>query len=462
MRQIFPKPYRFATHKISENDTRAKPSYPQNQSAINNTPDILLAKDLEVIIVEESVGDKNEWHKVFQANDETESELYVKKENLIPLIKKVYQEVDTAKTLQPSVTSPTITWYNNEPYIPFKDAKKGVYSVVIESEFTSIISDSHLEIISKKAFYEGIQIIFRNKGFNIIQKQIAQNLEKYFTFGSVDEFYVDSRSCLPVKFLVSFPMRFLGKQNFNKSPKNKEFQTAKYEVVINPINFQLKVNKLLAAFKSFEDQIADYLSPNGVITGYITEYELLNIKRFVNQFIKLTSETDFPFNENDNVNYILGFDEDYELKYLLRNDQNIAEDEIINSYRFREPLNTKRTVYYFINIDKITRFYSEYKLQEFITEFVKFPTPEFKKIDLAINNLNISKDDVEKFKKIKDELKKECVSFSPSKIFADGVGVSDLYQTIQKAYSTRNEIPSESRTKDDLISAKEKPTCWAC
>lgn len=456
MSQIFPKLLDYS-HVVSSEEATAKSQYPKNYNSLKTIVNILLKKDQKLIVLNELIGAGNEWcqAKLVDSKEYGDIEIYVNKNDIKSVEQKIFMSPSTSSDTNLAINYSEIEWTTKEEYIPFVDRKNGNLCVVINSEYENILSVQHLEIMAKKAYLEGIQLLLKSKGFSVSEDSIKENLKKYYSFGKVQEFFVDTRSCMPVKLLVCFPLRFLNKENLSKEPKKQILDNAEYEIKINSRSFEYKIDRLLSAFNYFSNDIDDFLSPNGVITSYIREYEILMIKRFVSTTLSMFLDAEMPINSLESTDYVIGLDKDLKIIYAYKEEGDgklAVEDSIINSYRFRSPYDTKRTLYYFIVIDSIIREFSSLELKPFFNKYVKYPTPEFKEIDINIDGRVISN---ARAKEVKDTLKasaKQCQVFSGAKFLDNINSISEDFRNIQNISADR----TLSATQRSLDSDREE------
>jgi hypothetical protein len=67
-------------------------------------------------------------------------------------------------------------------------------------------------------------LLLRSKGLKSSKADIDQILETYFIYGFVEDYFVDTRKCIPIKFLVSIPFRFLEATNVGPDNTKTEEQ----------------------------------------------------------------------------------------------------------------------------------------------------------------------------------------------------------------------------------------------
>lgn len=391
--QIFPKQYDYDTHEVI-NSSKGCYILPETRDAINNPAESFsILRGTGLRILEENVGAGNKFHKLICLNKKYSDleffnrEIWVESSNLKSLNLNKKKSIFSTDVLDnPSKNSPVIDWTTKEPFIPFSDSRTGKYSVVIESDFEAIASVEHLNIISKNAFYAGVDILLQSKGKLSGKAEIDRLLSEYWTFASVDEYYVDTRKCVPIKLLVSIPLRFLNGKNVVIDERPQQ-QKAAYFIKFKSSEIVQKIDGLIAGFLKYEEEINDFLTPNGVITAFSLSYEIFNIKTFLKSFIRILNEGGYAFNESIGAEYEIGINEDYKIVSVRFTDgTNFFEIPYSTIVVFSniEPLNSKRTINYFLKIDQILRDFNNLKFKEFAEKNITFPKPEFIKKDITI------------------------------------------------------------------------------
>lgn len=391
--QIFPKRYSYDTHQVIK-ACKASDILPETRNSLDSSATTFdIVSDVKFIILEENVGSENLFHKVICTNQEFSDvpyfnrEIWVESKNLKSLdLNKKKINTSTSFNDNPDKTAPVIDWTTKEPFIPFNDFKNGKYSVVIESDFEAIASVEHLNIIAKNAFYSGVDILLQSKGLKSGKGEIDRLLNEYWTFAAVEEFYVDTRKCVPIKLLVSIPLRFINGRNIVQDQRTQQ-EKAKYFIKFKAYEIVGIVDKLVAGFFKFEEEINDFLIPNGVITAFALSYEVFNIKTFLKSFIKLLNQAGYAFNETLNVDYEIGINEDYKIISVRITDGDKFYEipySIIATFSNIEPLNSRRTINYFINYSSIKNDINILKFKDFSDKYIAFPKPEFIKENITI------------------------------------------------------------------------------
>lgn len=434
--QIFPKPIKNFTHESA----KILETYNSIENAESKTLYKKFQAGTKVTILDEALGRKGTFSKI-RVGDE---ELFCvsKQIKALPEVKKISANYIITNYTKPSPLSPVIDWTLKQTYLPYENKRDGNFSVVVQSDFESIVNRDHLLVIAEKAFYDGMYLLLRSKGLRSSREDIANLLNTYFIFGFVEDYFVDTRKCMPIKFLVSIPLRFLEGFNIGLSDEKTEDQI-QYTITFNSLSIVSRVDSLISVFNNFSSDIEDFLNPNGVITGFDLELEVIYIREFLKSFITLLNASGHAFNEQANVTYDIGINKDYKIisvKYTFNGTTIEIPYGSIAVYNSLHPLDSKRVINYYLNLDEILRFFQEYKMQDFIQKFVIGPTPEFIKQNIVINDETYTNEDVEDLKKALKDL--DSKRFLTNQEKAESDAVIEAATSLMKKFSN-SLIPAE-------------------
>lgn len=415
--QIFPKAIKTFTHE----SIKALETYDSIDNAESKTIYKKFQAGTKVIILDEALGKKGTFSKI-KLGDE---ELFCLSKSIKPLseVKKISANYVITNYTRPSQLSPVIDWTLKQSYLPYENKRDGNFSVVVQSDFESIVNRDHLLVIAEKAFYDGMYLLLRSKGLRSSREDITNLLNTYFVFGFVEDYFVDTRKCMPIKFLVSIPLRFLEGFNIGLSDEKAEDQI-QYTLTFNSLSIINRIDSLISVFNHFSNDIEDFLNPNGVITGFDLELEVIYIREFFKSFVTLLNTSGHAFNEEKNVVYDIGISKDYKIisvKYSFDGTTIEIPYSKISVFSSLHPLDSKRIINYYLNIDEILRFYQSYKMQDFIQKFVISPTPEFIKQNLVINEQTYTNEDIDSLKKALKDLDSKRFLTNEEKANTDAV-----------------------------------------
>ncbi len=172
-----------------------------------------------VIVLEDSVGYLNAWHKVLiqDSNGVFNVEGYVLREDVSGLSGTKEFAVSSKNVVyNPDANAKDVAWRHQKKNIPFSDDKRGLYAVVYDTNVEKV--DNNLDQILEESLIKGLSLILQEHGKKYDEKYIKSLLDQYYMFGQVEGIDYSFRTCSTLMAYVTVSKKYIealeGRQEF--------------------------------------------------------------------------------------------------------------------------------------------------------------------------------------------------------------------------------------------------------
>jgi hypothetical protein len=424
----------------------------------------LIPKDAVVSIVEESVGLQLNWHRVKIIDPTLEAAEYY---NLIVYIPKNQLQKTTSKQEYspnlnsfnlPSPSAAEVNPLLQEMFIPYVDQKNGLFSVRIQTDYDRLIDQVLFYNVLEEVLVEGASILLATRGFASDNTTIDNLRSTFTTFAYInkDLDITTTRSCEPLTFTVSIPMRFFNSFEPAAEEELQDSGQIARAISLTNKNFVNRINSLLSTLTKFTGDLDQLLSPNKFIDGFILDAEILFIKQFSDAFAELVGLSGYPVDDVSVITYSLELSENYDLlgvTFKKENREFKASRSLLAQFKLQGKFNNKRIFYYLFNLDNMISDSLSLEALPFITKYAQFPSISLKTFTVKIGDTKIPDEKVQDYYAEYIGKSESCITLGDIKGAASStLAFTDAYYSlfIEQQFGTQTIKPSWARFAGDI------------
>jgi hypothetical protein len=454
------------THKINVDNATNLVDYPLINNSSAKTYNLL--KDTPICLIRYGVGAKAQWslirvvNKEYQYDEYYNKDFYVRTADIKGIdVNKKYLSINNSKENLIDPEAREIIEETRDAFIPYADQRNGLYSVKVEMEYEKFLDNLVFLNSLQKAYREGIRILLESRGFRSDDGFIDYLQENYYNFAYVNKTHdiLSIRACVPVRFTVSIPLVFIGKQNEEANfpdAQQDEIDKTKITKVLNLSKQGLisTSEQIMNALLARMTQVEDLTKPLKFLDNFLIDYEVNNISKFVATFYELLTKVDLPPTNSVSQQYIIGLSDELDIisiEIIQKMDNEtkvyIVPKSVLEQFKFsKDSFTSKRILNYFLNAENMFKdsYDSNIKILEFIGRYVKYPEPRLVDSIEISPKLTLPADTAKKYNDFFKQ-QQECTTITLKDVIVN----DPVYQIF--VASTRNKVDGQNASWGETI-----------